>query len=211
MKKGNEMQTWTAVGLAGELDVPWRTMMRWLRQFRAIQGVKVKGKARRVFDKTDAALCITARRGLEQGLPVPAVNYLLEELRVPFEWSFLEPDQQKVREFKESSWLVALIPDSVRRTLNRRRETNPEAYVFADDEPVIIGSCAQPKPTDFPELVNQVRETTSWKFVLISIASIFRELEGRLDATAHHRDYKEISLAGEQTLALALLGQKILN
>jgi len=203
----NSQGYWTATGLCCELELSYRTFMRWLRQFPAISGKRVKGTPRRVFDKTDAALCITARRGLEQVLPVSAVNYLLKELRVPFEYAFCQSPEnhQKVREFKESSWMVVQIPDSVRQTINRRRETNPEAYVLADDEPVLVGSCTQPNAKDFPELVNLIRETTQWKFVIISIPSILRELEGRIYATAHNRDYKEISRAGDQTLALALL------
>jgi hypothetical protein len=208
---------WTATGLACEFDIPYRTLMRWLRQFRAIKGTKMRGKPRRVFDKTDAALCIMTRRGLELGLSVPAVNYLLDFLRFHFEACFLNPPpagmEDQIREFKGSSWLVIPVSDSFRTTMNQALiRLRPDPSLLEKDEPIIIGSCVPAPPTPFADMVTMVRERTNLRFVIISIPSILRELEGRIDATAHNRDYKEISLAGDQTLALALLEeQKLIN
>jgi hypothetical protein len=205
----NSQGYWTATGLCCELELPYRTFMRWLKQFRAIKGKKIKGSPRRVFDKPDAALCISARRVLDDDkLSVPSVSYLLDYLRFPFEAHFEGRGEQFFPGFKDASFLVIPVSDSYRTEMNQAlAKLRPDPSRLEKDEPIIIASCVPSQPTPFAELVTMVRDRTNLRFVILSIPSVLRELEGRMDATAHNRDYKEISRAGDQTLALALLGK----
>jgi len=72
------------------------------------------------------------------------------------------------------------------------------------DDPVIASSDAM-GDEEFNKLCNMLRRQRIWKFVLLELGSIARELEGRLDAIEHNRDYVKVVSEEDRALTARLV------
>jgi hypothetical protein len=204
------MKTWTFTALSAEFDFPYRTLMRWRKPPLSISpSVRIPGKAKAEFSKADVALFLTARRAFAADLLAPEVKGLLNFLR---EYEIMEAifsDDAKVATWGRnklddgSTLLVMPLRDPTLRKQTNEYIKNHEYIPMGKDDPVIIASGAI-GAEQFQKNIN-VLVSAQWQFALIDLASIVREFDGRLDAIAHNRDYKQTIAAGNQALAAALV------